>query len=128
MSASTETSRAEALIDEYCAAWSAPDPAQRAEVLARVWSHGATYTDPKVHAPSTDRLLDHIAGVLAGRPGAKVVRTSRVDMHHGLGRFSWQVVQADGTALPEGLDLVEFTEDVTRIRRIVGFFGPLKRD
>lgn len=128
MSTSMEITAAEALVDEYCAAWSAPDPARRAELLSRVWSEGATYTDPRVHAPSADRLLDHIATVLAGRPGAKVVRTSRVDMHHGLGRFSWRVVQADGTALPEGLDIVEFTEDGTRIRRIVGFFGPLKRD
>ncbi len=128
MSASMEISTAEAVVDEYCAAWSAPDPAQRAELLSRVWSDGATYTDPRVHALSADQLLDHIAGVLAGRPGAKVVRTSRVDMHHGLGRFSWHVVQADGTALPEGLDIVEFTEDGTRIRRIIGFFGPLKAD
>ena len=42
------------------------------------------------------------------RPGARVLRTSGVDAHHHLARFAWHVVLADG-----------------RIRRIIGFFGPL---
>lgn len=114
------------LIDAYCAAWSDPDPARRREILAGVWADGATYTDPNVHTVGLDDLLAHIGSVVARRPGAEVVRTSGVDVHHGLARFAWQVVQADGTALPEGLDLAEFTGD-GRIRRIVGFFGPLAK-
>jgi hypothetical protein len=50
-----------------------------------------------------------------------------VDVHHGIARFAWHVVQADGTCLPEGLDIAELSPDGTRIRRIVGFFGPLRR-
>ena len=57
-------------------------------------------------------------------PGARVVRTSGVDAHHHLARFAWHVVLADGTTLPDGLDLAELTPD-GRIRRIIGFFGPL---
>jgi SnoaL-like domain len=115
------------LIDIYCAAWSDPDPARRRETLAGVWADGATYTDPSVHAVGLDELLAHIDAVVARRPGAKVVRTSRVDAHHDLARFAWRVVQADGTALPEGLDIAELSAD-GRIRRIVGFFGPLERE
>jgi len=36
-------------------------------------------------------------------------------------------VQADGTALPEGLDVVWLTDDGARLARILGFFGPLRR-
>lgn len=114
----------EQLIDTYCAAWSDPDPARRRELLGTVWAAGGTYTDPTVYAAGLDDLLAHIDIVLAQRPGAKVVRASRVDAHHHLGRFAWHLVEADGTTLPPGLDLVEFTGD-GRIQRVVGFFGPL---
>jgi hypothetical protein len=113
------------LIDTYCAAWSDPDPLRRREILSTVWADGATYTDPTVHAAGVDELLAHIAGVVAQRPGANVVRTSRVDLHHGLARFAWHVELPDGSALPEGLDLAELTAD-GRIGRIIGFFGPLR--
>jgi hypothetical protein len=115
------------LVDRYCAVWNEPDPSRRAELLAEVWAHDATYTDPSVHATSADALLGHIEKVLARRPGARVVRSSAVDVHHGVGRFAWHVIQSDGTTLPDGLDIVEFSADGKRIRRIVGFFGPLNR-
>ncbi|QLY30501.1 nuclear transport factor 2 family protein [Nocardia huaxiensis] len=112
------------LIDTYCAAWSNPDPAHRRKLMGEVLTETATYTDPTVHTAGIAELLAHIDIVLARRPGATVVRTSRVDTHHGLARFSWHVVQSDGEALPDGLDLVELAED-GRIQRIIGFFGPL---
>ncbi len=116
------------LIDSYCQIWSEPDAERRTELLASVWAAGATYTDPSVHAASAEELLVHIGRVQARRPGAKVLRTSGVDQHHGIARFAWHVVQADGIALPQGLDIVYLTPDGTRIERIVGFFGPLPRE
>jgi hypothetical protein len=114
------------LIDRYCEVWTEPDPGRRAELLAQVWAKDATYTDPRVHATGAAELLAHIERVLVARPGARVLRTSAVDIHHGVARFAWHVVEADGTALPDGVDIVEFTPDGKRIQRIVGFFGPLK--
>lgn len=111
------------LIDTYCQVWSEPDAQRRAQLLAEVWSDGATYTDPTVHARGGEELLAHIANVVARRPGARIVRTSAVDEHHGLARFAWQLVEADGTRRPEGIDFVELSAD-GRIRRIIGFFGP----
>lgn len=116
----------ETLIDTYCAAWSDPDPAERRKTLVGVWAVGGTYTDPTVHAASADELLAHISGVFAHRPGTRVVRTSAVDLHHDVARFAWRVVFADGTMSPEGIDFAEFTAD-WKIRRIVGFFGPLAK-
>jgi hypothetical protein len=121
------TTEIEALIDTYCSAWSDPDPKRRREILESVWADGATYTDPTVHAAGIDALLVHIGTVLARRPSAKVIRTSHVDAHHGVARFAWRVVQADGTTLPDGLDFAEITPD-GRISRIVGFFGPLAKE
>lgn len=118
---------ASSLIDRYCEVWSEPDESRRAELLASVWAPHAAYTDPSVHAASAEELLSHIAKVQARRPGSRVVRTSKVDVHHGIARFAWHVVQGDGTALPEGLDIAFLSSEGTRIERIIGFFGPLAR-
>jgi hypothetical protein len=113
------------LIDLYCAVWNEPDAARRAECLSLIWADGASYTDPSVHASDAQALLAHIAGVRAKRPGAKVVRTSQLDSHHGVARFAWRVELADGDALPDGLDIAFLSPDGARIARILGFFGPL---
>lgn len=125
MNERSESQAASELIDRYCRVWSEPDAATRRELLSQVWAPDATYTDPTVNACTPDELLAHIAKVLSRRPGAKVVRTSAVDCHHGIARFTWHVVQADGTALPDELDIAELSPDGRRIRRIIGFFGPL---
>jgi hypothetical protein len=115
------------LIDRYCRVWNEDDAADREQLLASLWARNATYTDPSVHAANAQELLAHIASVRARRPGASVVRTSDVDLHHGIARFTWRVVQADGTELPEGIDIAIVSPDGSRIERIIGFFGPVTR-
>ncbi|RWQ62637.1 hypothetical protein [Mesorhizobium sp.] len=115
------------LIDSYCAAWSDENAQQRRALLSSVWSDGATYTDPTVHATGAEELLAHIAGVLAKHPGARILRTSDVDVHHGIARFAWKFVMPDGSSFPEGLNIAFLDSSQKRITRIVGFFGPLIR-
>ena len=115
-----------ALVDRYCEAWSEHDENRRAELLGSVWAADASYTDPTVHAVGVSELLAHIAKVQARRPGSKVVRTSEVDEHHGAARFAWRAIEANGNALPEGLDLAFLSADGSKLERIVGFFGPTK--
>lgn len=114
------------LIDRYCEAWSEHDEVRRAALLLSVWAPDASYTDPTVHAIGATELLAHIAKVQTRRPGAKVVRTSEVDEHHCVARFAWRAIEANGNALPEGIDLAFVTADGSRIERIIGFFGPTK--
>jgi hypothetical protein len=113
------------LIDRYCQVWSEPDADRRAVLLGSVWAENATYTDPSVRTANSVELLCHIAGVQMRRPGAKVLRSSSVDVHHGVARFAWRVVQADGKVLPDGLDIAFLTPVGDKIERIIGFFGPL---
>ena len=116
------------LIDTYCQAWSAPGHEERAALLRQVWADDATYTDPTAHLRGAQELLAHIAGVLQQFPGAKITRTSRIDSHHGVARFAWRFVEANGNELPEGIDIAFISADGSKIERIIGFFGPLKRD
>jgi hypothetical protein len=117
---------AEHLIDRYCEAWSLPDATARAHALREVWADGATYTDPGAHVAGVEALLAHIDRVRTTFTGARIERTSGVDLPHGMARFAWQLVRADGSRLPEGLDIARLSADGARIESIVGFFGPLK--
>ena len=114
----------ERLIDTYCAVWGEPDSVRRQRTLDEIWADNATYTDPRAHLTGSKALCAHIGNILAGRPGARIIRTSVLDCHHGLLRFAWRVVQADGTLLPEGLDIAEISDEM-KLLRIIGFFGPL---
>lgn len=114
------------LIDRYCAVWSEPDAARRKALLDALWCQGATYTDPRVHAEGAAALLAHISRVQASRPGSKVIRTSVIDFHHGIARFAWRAIRADGTSMVDGIDIAFISADGNRIERIIGFFGPLQ--
>jgi hypothetical protein len=114
------------LIDRYCEVWTEIDSGRREELLKSIWAANATYTDPTVHTTGAAELLSHIGKVQASRHGAKILRTSAVDFHHGVARFAWHLLNADGRALPDVLDIAFLTPDGERIQRIVGFFGPLK--
>ncbi len=119
------------VIDIYCLAWSEPHPKRRRALLEMVWTETSTYTDPGVRLAGIDALDKRIAHLLAKRRGSRVVRTSELDMHHDLCRFSWCVEQADGTSLPQGLDVAAFCDPPSRLAWVIGFFSlgvtPLRR-
>lgn len=120
----SEQTVAEAAVTAYCDAWNEPDAARRRKILEPVWARGATYTDPTVDLTGIDELVAHIERVFDKYPGSRIVRTSAVDVHHGMLRFTWHKELADGRALPEGIDIGEISGD-GKLRRILGFFGPV---
>ena len=107
----------------YAAAWNEPDAGKRLALLERSWAEDGVYVDPTVELSGRQALSDHIAGVQAKRPGARIALTSGTDEHHGLLRFNWRLIQADGTEGAESIDFGELDDD-GRLSRIVGFFGP----
>lgn len=115
---------AERLVKAYCAAWSEPHAARRLRLLEQVWAPDGRYTDPSADITGIGALSAHIGKTLERYPGARVITTSRIDAHHGVLRFTWCMVLADGQRLPDGTDFAELSAD-GRIRRIAGFFGSL---
>lgn len=111
-------------IATYAAAWDEPDRDRRRVLLAASVTVDAVYVDPGVELRGIAALVDHIDTVSARYPGSRLELTTAVDAHHGIARFGWCKVLADGTRLPDSIDVVEVAPD-GRLSRIVGFFGPL---
>ena len=60
-------------------------------------------------------------------PGHTFRRTSTIDAHHGFARYEWELVAPDGAVALAGLDVAEVGDD-GRLRRVVGFLGPIPAD
>jgi hypothetical protein len=120
----TDTGAVVATIDAYFAMLNEPDEAARRALAALAWSEDGGYVDPLLQATGHDELVAMVAGVHQQYPGQTFRRTSGVDAHHGLVRFSWELAGDDGTVTVAGLD-VGIVADDGRLSRIAGFFGPL---
>ena len=114
----------EPTVEAYCRAWGTADRADRDRLLARVWAPDGTYTDPESTVVKGRKALsDEIANFLRAYPGGHF-RCSSPQVHHRAMRVAWVLLRADGTQWSQGMDFGELAAD-GRIRRIVGFFGPL---
>jgi hypothetical protein len=115
---------AQSTVRAYVDAWNEPAEAARRKLLHRSWADDGVYTDPLVCVEGREALVRHSRKFADRWPGARVVMTSGVDEHHGFVRFTWRLVSPGGEVLRDGMDFGELCPD-GRLRRIVGFFGPL---
>ena len=105
------------------AAWNEPDPSKVRSHLDRGLSPGVEFIDPSIETHGIDEFEANVHSVKAGIPGAVYSRTSGVDSHHGLHRYSWQISR-DGEVVLPGFDVAEVDDD-GKVTRVLGFFGPL---
>ncbi|MCW0236539.1 MAG: hypothetical protein OJJ21_23280 [Ferrovibrio sp.] len=113
------------VIDTYCAAWNAAEAGERNRLLRVAWTAECRYSDPLVQDLDRATLVAHIGSLLEKFPGSIIRRTSAIDSHHGLLRFAFVRLAADGSAMREGIDFCQLGEG-GRLQRITGFFGPLE--
>lgn len=114
----------ETAIDLYCAAWNEENELQRLSLLRSCMIEGAEYVDPTISLKGLAQISEHIAAVFKRFPSSRIVRTSSVDHHHGIARFSWVKELQTGERLADSIDVVEVASD-GKLRRVIGFFGPL---
>jgi hypothetical protein len=107
----------------YLKSWLTPDRTERHKLLEQCWSEDGVYQDPMNRAEGRTGLSSLIDGFQASRPGAVFKFASGIDEHHGMLRFQWVMLDAQGRKQSEGFDIGEL-DDSGRLRRITGFFGP----
>jgi hypothetical protein len=112
------------VVRTYASAWTQTDESARRRALQAAWADDGAYRDPTALVEGREALVKHIGGFQAQMPAHRLVVTSDVDEHHGFLRFTWAIQNSDGNLVLEGIDFGELADD-GRLRRIVGFFGPL---
>ena len=112
--------------DHMLAAWNERDPAKVRSHLERALAPEVEFIDPSVETHGIDEFEANVHDVQAGLAGADYSRTSGVDSHHRLHRYTWQISR-DGEVVLAGFDVVEVDAD-RKVRRVLGFFGPLPDD
>jgi hypothetical protein len=112
------------IIDAHLAGYCEPDPAVRAELLAKAWVADGELIDPPFDGRGRDEIAAMVDVVLTHYAGHTFRRTTAVDTHHDRARYGWELVAGDGTVAVAGTDFVELDAD-GKLARIVGFFGDL---
>lgn len=110
------------LVDGWLAAYADPDAARRLAAIREGWNPDGRLVDPPMEARGHQGISDQAATLLAQFPGHRFERSTAIDAHHQFLRYGWKLVDANGAAVLEGLDVVELDVD-GRLLRVVGFFG-----
>ena len=110
------------VIDTYLATWNETDAAKRAELIAASLGADLWYRDPLLEADGLEAYDQMIAAVQAQFPGLEMRRTSGVDAHRDLVRFTWALGAPGAAPTFAGLDVAKF-DDAGKLHRIIGFAG-----
>lgn len=118
--AATDTTAATAVVDAYLETWNETDHTRRDGLVAESLGADLWYRDPMLEADGLDAYHAMIDAVQAQFPGFVMRRTSELDGHHDLVRFTWALGPADGEPVIAGLDVAKF-DDAGKLHRIIGF-------
>lgn len=116
------TTKQQAAIDAYVAAWNETDDAKRAALLADAVGDDLWYRDPMLEADSRDAFAAVLGAVQQQLPGHVLTRTSGFDVHHDLVRFNWALALPGQEPTFAGVDIAKFDGD-DKLHRIIGFAG-----
>ncbi len=109
-------------IDGYLAAWNATEPDERAALVARHWAPDARMVDPLVDVTGHAELEAVFARFHDEYPGCTFRRTGGHDGHHDLVRWGWEMLDAEGGRVLDGIDVATIAPD-GRLAHVIGFFG-----
>ncbi|MBF6170522.1 nuclear transport factor 2 family protein [Nocardia blacklockiae] len=107
------------IAQRYIDAWNEQDADKRRALLAEVYTPDATYTDPLASVTGLDAIDQVIAGAQQQFAGLRFTLGDRVDGHHGIARFTWNLGAPGGEALVVGFDVIAL--DGGRIAQVHGF-------
>lgn len=109
--------------DAMLAAWNERDMSRVRGRLEQALAPEVVFIDPTIETRGIDEFERNVREFRAKFPRADLRRTSGVDSHHRLHRYSWEIVIDSKVILP-GFDVTETRAD-GKVTRVLGFFGPL---
>ena len=112
-----------ASLEAMLAAWNEAEADKVRAHLDEALAENVRFIDPSIALEGIDAFEANVHEVHKRAPGAVYSRTSGVDSHHGLHRYSW-AIHRDGALILAGFDVTE-TDANGRVTQVLGFFGPL---
>ena len=121
MTTTDATNRADTtVIDQYVAAWNEADADRRAALIDAALGADLWYRDPMLEADGREAFNAVLGAVQEQLPGHVLTRTSDVDAHHDVVRFSWALGVPGQPPTFAGIDVAKLDAD-GKLHRIVGF-------
>lgn len=125
MAESNAMTRIEDVPQRYIAVWNEPDADARRRAVAELWTEDGTYTDPLADVEGHEAIEAVIAGAREQFPGHIFRLLGDVDAHHGVARFSWELVpEGHGESVVIGFDVAVVADD-GRLRNVYGFLDKI---
>ena len=81
-------------IDAYLEGLTQTDAARRAQLIRTAWAEDGRFVDPLFDVQGHAALDELAQGVIAQYPGHTFRRTSGVDTHHNLARYTFEADEA----------------------------------
>ena len=118
----TATTPDTTVIDTYLSTWNETDPDKRRQLIEASLGADLWYRDPLLEADGLDAYDAMLGAVQSQFPGLVMTRTSAVDGHHDVVRFTWALGAPGAAPTFAGLDVAKFDGD-GRLHRIIGYAG-----
>lgn len=111
--------------DHMLAAWNERDPSLIRAHLDQALAEDIEFIDPTIVTRGIAEFEQNVRRFRLKYPDAQLALSSGVDSHHNLHRYDWEII-VGGNVLLRGFDVTE-TDAELKVRRVLGFFGPLPR-
>lgn len=109
-----------ALAQRYIDTWNEAAAETRRELVGRLYTSDARYTDPLVDAQGPDQIAATIGGVQQQFAGLVFSLAGPVDAHHEIARFQWHL-GAPGSEEPLVIGFDVAVAHDGRLHRVYGF-------
>jgi hypothetical protein len=113
-----------ATIDTYLEAYGESDTNRRVALIEQVFAPEGHVFDPPIDGAGHTGINEMFAAVQSQFAGHTFRRSTGVDSHHGIARYGWELVAADGSVALSGMDVAVVGGD-GKLNRVAGFFGEL---
>jgi hypothetical protein len=111
------------IVDRMLDVWNEKNPELVLARLDAVLSADIVFIDPTITTRGLIEFEANVRGFRAKYPHAVISRTSGIDAHSNLHRYTWQI-SMKGKAVLTGFDVSEQNAE-GKICKVLGFFGPL---